>query len=181
MDFSTKLEVFRLLDNSPKMEDLKEEALKQGQDSVLSSMFRLKYIDDEGKTIVDTPGARLRRTAEGWYLSKIAQAEALRRSMVAVNNIEPVTVCSSREDRESRSGHFKPDCRQSTLRASAAGTLVRAGFARFFQGDFASAAQPADPSIGGEPPPHPQSQWSRSDQAAGRRHGGRPELGRNHH
>jgi len=30
MDFSTSLKSFALLDNSPKMEDLKEEALKPG-------------------------------------------------------------------------------------------------------------------------------------------------------
>ena len=57
MNFSTSLKSFALLDNSPKMKDLKEEALKQGQDFCLSSMFGMTYIDGEGKTIVDTPGA----------------------------------------------------------------------------------------------------------------------------
>ena len=57
MDFSTALKSFALLDNSPKMADLKAEALKLGQASALSAMMGIKHIDDEGKTIVNTAGA----------------------------------------------------------------------------------------------------------------------------
>jgi hypothetical protein len=56
MDFSTALKSFALLDNSPKMEDLKAEALKLGQASALSAMMGIKHIDDEGKTVVNTAG-----------------------------------------------------------------------------------------------------------------------------
>jgi hypothetical protein len=146
MDFSTSLKSFALLDNSPKMEDLKEEALKQGQDSVLSSMFGIKYIDDEGKTIMDTPGAGSGEPPEGWYLSKIAQAESLRRSMVVVNNIEPVRLhINERVAIEER--HFNPIVGQSHFVPRLQAPLYALGFARFFQGDFASAAHLLIPQL----------------------------------
>ncbi len=59
MDLPTALKSFALLDNSPRMEDLKAQALKQGQSSPLSAMMGIKHIDDEGKTIVNTAGAGL--------------------------------------------------------------------------------------------------------------------------
>ena len=96
--------------------------------------FLRKYIDDEGKTIVDTPGAGSGEPPEGWYLSKIAQAESLRRSMVVVNNIEPVRLhINERVAIEER--HFNPIVGQSHFVPRLPTPLYALGFARFFQGD----------------------------------------------
>jgi hypothetical protein len=103
-------------------------------------------IDGEGKTIVDTPGAGSGEPPGGWYLSKIAQAESLRRSMVVVNNIEPVRLRINEmvaiEER-----HFNPIVGQSHFVPRLQAPLYALGFARFFQGDFASAAHLLIPQL----------------------------------
>jgi hypothetical protein len=57
MDFSTVLKSFALFDSSPKLVDLKAEALKLGQQFPLHAMLDIKHIDNEGKTAVNTAGA----------------------------------------------------------------------------------------------------------------------------
>jgi hypothetical protein len=80
MDFSTALKSFALLDNSPKMEDLKAEALKLGQASALSAMMGIKHVDDEGKTVVNTAGAGSGEPPQDWYINRVAAlADRLRR------------------------------------------------------------------------------------------------------
>src|SRR5205807_5415750 len=91
MDFSTALKSFALLDRSPKMEDLKAEALRHAQAAPLSAMMGIKHIDDEGRTVVNTGGAALsEEPPDDWYIDMIARAESLRRAMVVANYIEPV-------------------------------------------------------------------------------------------
>ena len=85
MDFSTVLKSFALLESSPKMEDLKAEALGQGQVSPLSALMGVKHVDYEGKTVVNTAGAGPGTPPEDWYLHMIAQIESLRRAMVVAN------------------------------------------------------------------------------------------------
>jgi hypothetical protein len=65
MDFSTALKSFALLDSSPKIEDLKAEALKQGEEFSMTAMMGVKHIDDEGKTVVNTAGAGSGEQAAG--------------------------------------------------------------------------------------------------------------------
>jgi hypothetical protein len=139
MDFSTALKSFALLDSSPKMEALKAEALKQGQTSPLSAMMGIKHLDDEGKTVVKTAGAGSGEPPDEGYLDMIARAESLRRAMVVANNIEPVRVrindTIAIEER-----HFNPIVWQSAFVPQLQAPLYALGFARLFQGDFASAA-----------------------------------------
>ena len=146
MDFSTALKSFALLDSSPKMEDLKAEALKQGQKSPLSAMMGIKHIDDEGKTVVNTAGAGSVEPPDDWYLNMIARAESLRRAMVVANNIEPVRLRINHtvavEER-----HFNPIVWQSVFVPQLQAPLYALGFARFFQGDFPSAAHLLIPQL----------------------------------
>jgi hypothetical protein len=147
MDFSTALKSFALLDRSPKMEDLKAEALREAQKSPLNAMMGIKHIDDEGKTVVNTAGAALsEEPPEDWYLNMIARAESLRRAMVVANYIEPVRLLVNEliaiEER-----HFNPIVWQSAFVPQLQAPLYALGFARFFQGDLASAAHLLIPQL----------------------------------
>jgi hypothetical protein len=140
MDFPTALKSFALLDGSPKMEDLKAEALRQAQEAPLSAMMGIKHIDDEGKTIVITDGAASsEEPPANWYINMIARAESLRRATVVANCIEPVRLLLNKliwiEER-----HFNPIVWQSAFVPQLQAPLYALGFARFFQGDPASAA-----------------------------------------
>jgi hypothetical protein len=146
MDFSTALKSFALLDRSPKMEDLKVQALEQGPKSPLSAMMGIKHIDDEGKTVVNTAGAGSGEPPDDWYLNMIAQTESLRRTMVVANNIEPVRLrINDTVAIEER--HFNPIVWQSAFVPRLQAHLYALGFARFFQGDFASAAHLLIPQL----------------------------------
>jgi len=146
MDFSTALKSFALLDNSPKMEDLKAEALKHGQKSPMSAMTGVKHIDDEGKTVVTTAGAGSGEPPDDWYLNMIARLESFRRAMVAANNIEPVRLrINDTVAIEER--HFNPIVWQSAFVPHLQAPLYALGFARFFQGDFPSAAHLLIPQL----------------------------------
>jgi hypothetical protein len=138
MDFPTALKSFALLDSSPKVEDLKAEALRQGQKSPLNAMMGIRHIDDEGKTVVNTAGAGSGEPPDDWYLNMIARAESLRRAMVVANYIEPVrSHVNDMVAIEER--HFNPIVWQSAFVPQLQAPLYALGFARFFQGDFASA------------------------------------------
>ena len=146
MDFSTSLKSFALLDGSPKMEDLKAEALKQGQKSSLSAMTDIKHIDHEGKTIVSTAGAGSGTPPDDWYLNMIARAESLRRAMVVANYIEPIRLhINDTVAIEER--HLNPIVWQSPFVPQLQAPLYALGFARLFQGDFASAAHLLIPQL----------------------------------
>ena len=75
MDFSTALKSFALLDRSPKIEDLKAGALKQGEEFSMTTMMGIKHVDDEGKTVVNTAGAGSGEPPDDWYVNMIARQE----------------------------------------------------------------------------------------------------------
>ena len=124
MDFCTALKSFALLAGSPKMDDLKAEALKQGQKSPLSLMMGIKHIDDEGKTVVNTAEAGRGEPPDDWYLGAIARAESLRRAMIAANYIEPVRLLIN-DGVAIEERHFNPIVWQSAF-VPAASAHIRA-------------------------------------------------------
>jgi hypothetical protein len=146
MDFSTALKSFALLDNSPTMADLKAEALKWGQKSPLNAMMAIKHIDEEGKTVVNTAGAGSAEPPDDWYLNMIARLESFRRAMVVANNIEPVRV-HIYNTVAIEEHHFNPIVWQSAFVPHLQAPLYALGFARFFQGDFPSAAHLLIPQL----------------------------------
>jgi hypothetical protein len=110
-------------------------------------MTGIKHIDDEGKTVVNTAGAALsEEPPDDWYLNMIARAESLRRAMVVANFIEPVRLFIHAwiaiEER-----HFSPIVWQSPFVPQLQAPLYALGFARFFQGDVASAAHLLIPQL----------------------------------
>ena len=146
MDFSTALKSFALLDCSPKFEDLKAEALKQAQKSPLLAMMGVKHLDGEGKTVVNTAGAGSGEPPDDWYLNMIARTESLRRAMVVANYIEPVRLhINDKVSIEER--HFNPIVWQSPFVPESQAPLYALGFARLFQGDFASTAHLLIPQL----------------------------------
>jgi hypothetical protein len=139
LDFSTALKSFALLENSPKMEDLKEQAIKQAEQNPLTTMMGAKHLDDEGRTVVNTAPAGSEEPPEDWYVHIIGQAESYRRAVVVANSIDPVRLFIGRmvaiEER-----HFRPIVLQSPFVPPLQAPLFALGFTRFFQGDFASTA-----------------------------------------
>src|SRR5258708_794091 len=89
MDFSTALRSFALLDSSPKMEDLKAEALQRGHQHPLSGMMGVKHIDDEGRTVVTTADAGSGEPPDDWYVHTIGQGESFRRPLFVPNPLHP--------------------------------------------------------------------------------------------
>lgn len=139
MDFSSSLKNFALLASSPMTENLKADALKEARENPLSNLWSVKHLDDEGRTIVGTPGLGSEEPPEGWYSHSIARMESLRRAFVAANAIDPVrTLINSTVAIEER--HFRQFVSLSPFVPQDQATLYALGFARFFQGDFASAA-----------------------------------------
>jgi hypothetical protein len=147
MDFPTALKSFALLDTSPKMEDLKAEALRHAQAAPLGAMMGIKHIDDEGRTVVNTGGAALsEEPPDDWYVNMIARAESLRRAVVVANRIEPVRLhINGTVAIEER--HFNRIVWQSAFVPQPQAPLYALGFARFCQGDLASAAHLLIPQL----------------------------------
>ncbi|MGE3993818.1 DUF7380 domain-containing protein, partial [Pseudorhodoplanes sp.] len=139
MSFSEALKSFALLESSPKTDDLKEQALGLAEQTPLSAMMGGKHVDGEGKIIVNTSAAGSGDPPEDWFTRMIGQAESRRRAVVVANSIDPVRLLIGRmvavEER-----HFRSIVRHSPFVPPLQAPLVELGFARFFQGDFASAA-----------------------------------------
>jgi hypothetical protein len=137
---SDALKNFALLEKSPAMEDLREQALQMREHSPVVSMFGATHIDDEGKTIAKTSGASGHgEPQEDWFRRMIAEAESIRRVHAVAAAIEPVRVhISQKFSLEER--HFFPIVGYSPFVPPLQQPLYALGFARFFQGDMRSAA-----------------------------------------
>lgn len=139
MDLSTALQSFAFLAVSPKIEDLKAHARARAEREPFSGMMGGKHVDDEGRTIVHTSDAGSGEPPEDWYLRMISQAESHRRADVVANSIDPVrSLIAQSIAIEQR--HFRPIVGVSPFVSRLQAPLYALGFARFFQGDFASAA-----------------------------------------
>jgi hypothetical protein len=145
-NLSTMLKSFALLGRSPKTEDLKAEELRRGKIGPLTSMMPVKHIDDEGKTVVMTDGAGAGEPPEEWFVRGIAKSEGLRRAILVANAIEPARrLMSALFTLEER--HFVPIAWQSHFVPEIKAPIYAAGFAKFFQGDFMSAAHLLIPQL----------------------------------
>ena len=146
MDFATALKSYAFLSESPAMADLKANALEEGRNSALGSIFGAQHVDHEGRTVVRTSALGSGEPTEDWYTRMIAQAESLRRALVVSNSIEPVRLAIGRsvalEER-----HFNPIAWQSPFIPKTQAPLYALGFSRFFQGDFPSAAHLLIPQL----------------------------------
>lgn len=131
MDLSTALRSFAFLAASP--------ARARAEREPFSAIMGGKHVDDEGRTIVHTTDAGRGEPSEDWYLRMISQAESYRRADVVASSIDPVRFLITQSIAIERA-EFPPDRRMSPLVPRLQAPLYALGFARFFQGDFASAA-----------------------------------------
>ena len=134
-----KLLIFAALAHSPNPDELVKEAVASIEKYPLSSLFGASHLDHEGKVIHRTEGGLPGATGDDSTVrAQIAQAERIRRQLVAFGNIDPAR-------RVIISDHYlADDLFTSVLQyspfvpADLLGTFAR-GFTRFFQGDFVSA------------------------------------------
>ena len=148
MDLSSCLKSFAMLEGSPKVDDLKNEALQRAENDPLISMMAAKHVDDMGRTVVGTSGAGSGEPPEDWFVHMISQSESHRRATLVANRIEPVRVHILGEvDIEER--HFGAIVWNSPFVPQLQAPLYALGFARFFQGDFLSAAYLLIPQLEG--------------------------------
>lgn len=146
MDLATALKSFAIIDGSPKLAELKARALKHAEASPLASMFSAKHVDNEGKTVITTPGTWKGEPPEEWFTHMIARDESLRRAMTVANQIDPARqVLSGMVSFEER--HFNPIVWQSAFVPRIQAPIYALGFARFFQGDMVSAVHLLIPQL----------------------------------
>lgn len=131
---------FSDLARSPSIERLRAEALQSLRDFPLSAMFGGSRLDAEGRVVSYTPTPGVQGDpGEEWIKSKVAENESLHRSLIVQGQIEPVRrYIVSVHPLSQR--HFQPIVWRSWLVPPGHRALMTLGFARFMQGDFASAA-----------------------------------------
>jgi hypothetical protein len=135
--FIDKLLSFAGLARSPEPDTLIKQAQENIQKFPLSSLFGASHLDTEGKIIHRTAGA-VSDENDSAIWAQIAQAEAIRRQVVAVGKIEVAR-------RTTLEQHYISDDVFATLLRNSlfvpqdlVATFAR-GFAQFFRGDFVSA------------------------------------------
>lgn len=134
-----KLFIFAALEVSPDPVKLASDAVETIKKHPLSSLFGASHLDREGKVIHRTQGGGLGDGADASAVrQQVAQAESIRRKVVASGKIEAArhTILDQ---------HFISDDVLAALLqyspfipSDVVATFAR-GFMRFFQGDFASA------------------------------------------
>jgi hypothetical protein len=131
--------VFAVLDASPEPVDLEREAIENIRKHPLSSIFGAAHHDDEGKVVHRTAAAGgLGDIDPSAIRRQVAQAESIRRHVVASGKIEPARQITTNQhylsdDIFAAIFQFSPFVPPDLV-----ATFAR-GFARFFQGDHTGA------------------------------------------
>lgn len=138
---------FALFANSPTVEELKKQALESRKNSFLSGLFGGSYSDHEGKIIAETPARGLDgEPDDAWFKEQSLQYLDLWRHQIVGGFIEParrtVVLRFPLEDR-----YFEPIVSMSPFVPPGHEHLFALGFARFWQGDYASAAHLLIPQL----------------------------------
>ncbi len=131
---------FALFATSPKVAELKAQAEESRATSVFGSLFGASYSDSEGKTVAETPPTAAEGPIEGDDLkTQSLQYFDLWRHQIVSGFIEPARqTVMARFPLEER--HFAPIVGMSPFVPPGYQHLFGLGFARFWQGDYASAA-----------------------------------------
>ncbi len=147
VDLSTALFNFSLLGSARLVGDLRQEALQTLRTSPIVSMLGAGYIDGEGRTIKNTPGADGQTEPdEDWFRATINTSESLRRGYTVANRIEPARQTIAQRFTISEVS-IAPIVGCSFLVPQSHRPIVALGIARFFQGDFMSATYLLLPQI----------------------------------
>lgn len=131
---------FALFATSPKVGELRTQAEESRKTSVFGSLFGASFSDSEGKTVAETPPAAADGPIEGDDLkAQSLHYMDLWRHQIVSGFIEPARqTVIARFPLEER--HFAPLVGMSPFVPPGHQHLFGLGFARFWQGDFASAA-----------------------------------------
>ncbi|MFN3626212.1 MAG: hypothetical protein ACK4TP_19460 [Hyphomicrobium sp.] len=147
LSFSESMRRFALLARSTPIEELKESARQQPRDYPLQSLLPVVQIDREGKTVAVSPGASANDDLlDAWYRQQALRHEAVSRHCVAWGLIEPARL-TIHERFLVTERHLEPIVRSSPFVLPSQAPLLALGFARFFQGDFRSAAHLIIPQL----------------------------------
>ena len=141
------LEYFAMLARPPRLEDLRRMALETRKEGLARSMFGSSYADREGKTIAEFPAAAHGEDPDAaWVKEQSLSFLDIRRHQIVGAAIEPARrVIVPRFPLEER--HFAPIAEMSPFVPPGHEHLFALGFARFWQGDFASAAHLLIPQL----------------------------------
>jgi len=147
LPLAESLRQFALLERPADPEALRREALEMAQAAPLMAMMGVSHIDDDGRTVVKSPGAPATgEPDEGWFDHMIARSEGLRRHQVVAGLIEPArTLIYARFGIEERD--IGPIIQFSPIVPVGQKPLLVLGFTRFFQGDLMSAAHLVIPQV----------------------------------
>lgn len=144
-DLPQALLQFALIVNSPKREDLRKEALEGLDKYVSKKLFGGSYSDGEGKTTSET-GPASDEPTEAWFKEQALLSLNIHRTFVVGGYIEPARqAIFDRFAIEHR--HFSAIVELSPFVPRGHEYLFTLGFARFWQGDFASAIYLLTPLI----------------------------------
>lgn len=131
---------FAHLAASPKVKDLRQEALDSRKDSFLSSLFGASYADHEGKTVAETQAGSLDgEPDDAWLKERYLQSLDIRRHQIVGGFIEPAR-CTIMTQFPLEVRHFAPIAQMSPFVPLGHEHVFALGFARLMQGDYASAA-----------------------------------------
>ena len=128
---------FANLERSPPPEKLRENALKQAEESPLSSIIPMSIHDDEGKLVAKSPGIG-GNDDDTAMRHLIARGEGFRRQIAVSGMIEPTRrLIMSEHPLEARD--LLPLAEFSPFVPPGYEDIFALGFARFFGGDYISA------------------------------------------
>lgn len=131
----------------PKIAELRAMAERSFQSSGLGAMFGSQYTDSEGKVVAQTPARSLNgEVSEAQFKEECVRILDLHRHRVVNGYLEPARrTVMSRFPLEER--HFRPIVDASPFVPIGHRHLFCLGFARFWQGDYASAVHLLVPQI----------------------------------
>lgn len=138
---------FALLSTSPKVDELRRQALESRKHSFFGSLFGASYSDHEGKTVAETPAMPFDGDPdEAWFKQQSLRYLDLWRHQIVEGFIEPARrTVMFRFPLEER--HFGPIVSMSLFVPPGHEHLFALGFTRFWQGDYASAAHLLIPQL----------------------------------
>jgi hypothetical protein len=147
LSLADALRQFALLERSPDLDALRQQALDSLKAAPMGSMFSAVYLDDEGRSVAKAAGApHSGEPDESWFRRMAGQYESLRRARVVAGYLHPArATIQLRFDPQER--HFEPIVEFSGFVPAPQKPLVVLGFTRLFQGDLMSAAHLLIPQL----------------------------------
>jgi len=147
LSLSEALKQFALLDQPRDPARLKASVLEIVETSPLMAMMSVSHVDNEGRTATKSEGAPMNgEPDDSWFLRMIGQLDTIHRARTVAGRLEPARLAiQSNFTIEER--HFHAIVLHSAFIPQDQKRVLALGFARFFQGDFISAAYLLVPQV----------------------------------